>query len=231
MENEKQKVRIALDNNALCIAIGLNKRAMAQSETSGIPYNKLSASALYPDKNAKFVRGVDVLFSKLKRAQKGELRFVILPTVVGELFDERITFKESSPFHFFYDLCVQHYTFNEREQELIDELTSDLLKPRKVERFHDGHKYTKVDCPIYGNHNKNHDHDARIVAESCFAGTNLLTFDKDLKNTELIYQVIQEFEQKHPNEAKGFSKFKIICPSANQKQKSEPRNQIDTFDF
>lgn len=92
---------------------------------------------------------------------------------------------------------------------MIDELTIDLLSPQKHQKFHDGHSYSKDEAPIEGNHNKNHDHDARIFAESVFAGVNLFTFDNDFERRELIYHVVKEFENKHP-ETKGISNFKIF---------------------
>ena len=92
---------------------------------------------------------------------------------------------------------------------LIDELTRDLLSPQKVTLMKNGFLYTKTEWAFEGNHNQNHDHDARIFAESIFAGVNLFTFDRDFENKELIYHTVKEFEKKHP-ETKGISNFKIL---------------------
>lgn len=225
LDLEKRKVLLSLDNCALCVAIGLNRKAITFSEKFGIPYDKITINSLYPNGKATQSNRVNLLFNNLKGARNEKVRLVILPTVLSELFDGKKFKKDSAPDKFFEGFSVEHVIFTRREQKLIDELTEDLLRPIKLNITHDGHTYTKIECPIYGNHNKNHDHDARIVAESCFAGAHLFTFDGDLKNTDLIYLTIKNFQLKHPEETKGFQNFRIHGFGKKAQQNKQPKKQ------
>lgn len=223
METKKKPVRLAIDNNALCSVLGLVKKIDAIQKTFGTDVQKISINMLYPHgQSKKQLQKLDLLLKKLKQSYRGELRFVITPTVLYEIFDTRISFTQNGPNQFFHNFCVEHVAFTEKEQRFINELTKDLLTPVVKAKTHDGHQYQKTEFPFVGNNNKNHDHDARIFAESIFAGTNLFTFDEDFKNKELIYETVQKFESKHP-ETKGISSYKIItpCPIKNTPNKQK----------
>lgn len=224
MEKKKNPVRLAIDNNALCSVLGLVKKIDEIQEKFGIDVQKININMLYPNGQSKRqLDKLDSLLRKLKQAYRGELRFVIPPTVLSEIFDTRIKFSKNGPNEFFHNFCVEHVAFTEKEQMLIDELTKDLLTPIVKTKVHDGHEYPKTEFPFVGNHNKNHDHDARIFSESIFAGTNIFTFDEDFKNKELIYETVQNFEKKHP-ETKGISAYRIITPGAHKDRAPKKQN-------
>ena len=224
MVSKKKTVRLAIDNNALCSVLGLVKKIDEIQEKFEIDVQKININLLYPHgQSKKQLEKLDSLLRKLKQAYRGELRFVITPTVLSEIFDTRIKFSKNGPNEFFHNFCVEHVAFTEKEQMLIDELTKDLLTPIVKTKVHDGHEYQKTEFPFVGNHNKNHDHDARIFSESIFAGTNIFTFDEDFKNKELIYETVQNFEKKHP-ETKGISSFRIITPCSCRKQTQKKQN-------
>lgn len=222
LNNDDDEYYLALDNNALCSAFGLDAKILEYSKSRGIDINDFlsyaHANLLYNASNEKQLKKIDALLSLLKRAYKKEIRFVITPTVLKEVFNNHISFGPVKPNLFFHKLSVQHVAFDDYQQKLIDELVVDLMAPYETTQVHDGHSYKKTTYPFAGNHNQNHDHDARIFAESIFVGADLFTFDTDFKNRDLIYQVVKRFEQKHP-ETKGISKFKIIIPLQPEKKK------------
>ena len=209
----KNKNKLALDNNALCAAIGMYGKIKTLAERRRLSlddaFDCFSVDSEYLNANLKHRAKLKMLFNNLKLAWKKELRLVITPTVRSEIFDKKIVFSQIKPNVFFHDFWVEHTSLDE-SQELIDELTHDLLSSHPVTYYREnGHTYTKKECPIEGNHNENHDHDARIFAESIFIGSHLFTFDSDFDNREQIYATVEEFEKKHP-ETQGISKFKIL---------------------
>lgn len=210
----KNDNKIALDNNALHSAFGLDARIHALAKQTNISVEDVmkyySIKALYGPKVSKTqLKLLDALYQNLKLSYKKELRIVITPTVLSEVHNKKIVFTPIKPNLFFQNYSVEHVAFDEHEQRLIDELTKDLLSPQKVTLMKHGFPCQKTERPFDGNKNANHDHDARIFAESIFAGVNLFTFDRDFEKKELIYHTVKEFEKKHP-ETKGISNFKIL---------------------
>lgn len=210
----KTNKKLALDNNALHSAFGMDARIRDYADKAKIPVEDVlkyySIKALYGPKVSKTqLKLLDALYQNLKLSYKKELRIVITPTVLSEVHNKKIVFTPIKPNLFFQNYAVEHVAFNEHEQRLIDELTKDLLSPQKVTLMKHGFPYQKTERPFDGNKNANHDHDARIFAESIFAGVNLFTFDRDFEKKELIYHTVKEFEKKHP-ETKGISNFKIL---------------------
>lgn len=221
----KNDNKIALDNNALHSAFGLDARIHALAEQTNLSVEDVmkyySIKALYGSKVSKTqLKLLDALFDNMKLAYNKELRIVITPTVLHEVYNNHIIFTPIKPNVFFQNYSVEHVIFNEHQQMLIDELTRDLLSPQKVTLMKNGFLYTKTEWAFEGNHNQNHDHDARIFAESIFAGVNLFTFDRDFENKELIYHTVKEFEKKHP-ETKGISNFRILPDIQNQKSQDK----------
>ena len=197
----KTNKKLALDNNALHSAFGMDARIRDYADKAKIPVEDVlkycNIKALYDSKVSKNqLQLLAALFDNMKLAYNKELRIVITPTVLHEVYNNHIIFTPIKPNVFFQNYSVEHVAFDEHEQRLIDELTRDLLSPQKVTLMKNGFLYTKTEWAFEGNHNQNHDHDARIFAESIFAGVNLFTFDRD-------------FEKKHP-ETKGISNFKIL---------------------
>ena len=210
----KTNKKLALDNNALHSAFGMDARIRDYADKAKIPVEDVmkyySIKALYGSKVSKTqLKLLDALYQNLKLSYKKELRIVITPTVLSEVHNKKIVFTPIKPNLFFQNYSVEHVAFDEHEQRLIDELTKDLLSPQKVTLMKHGFPYQKTERPFDGNKNANHDHDARIFAESIFAGVNLFTFDRDFEKKELIYHTVKEFEKKHP-ETKGISNFKIL---------------------
>lgn len=207
--------RIALDNNTLHAAFGLDTRIHEYAKKVGISVDDVmtycNVGMLYPKNlNHEQRKSLNQLLAIIKSSYKKELRVVITPTVRSEVYDNRLSFSPTKPNIFFQNYMVEHIMFDEHQQKFIDELTSDLLAKQAIQRQHNGHIYTKTMSAFDGNNNpKNFDHDARIFAESVFAGVNLFTFDNDFERRELIYHVVKEFENKHP-ETKGISNFKIF---------------------
>ena len=203
----KEQMHISIDNNVVCGITGLNYKFQKYLEKNpDCSVDDVTLEKLYPDKrpDENHKKTLSNLLVVLKLSLKKIIRIVILPTVLDEIFDGRINLRDNKPNKFFLDNCVEHVIFTERQKMLIDELTKKLLEPK----FYNG----KKQAPFDGNHNKNHDHDARIFAESIFRGTSLMTFDNDFKNKKLIYEVVEKFEQKYPEEAKGISQFGILTP-------------------
>lgn len=219
----KTQTKLALDNNTLCAAIGLYEKVKALAKRHNISvadaFEEFNIEHEYVKTNQKLKAKLKALLKFLKLSWNKELRIVITPTVRSEIFDTRIVFTKIKPNMFFQDFCVEHISFEKTQQDLIDELTVDLLSPQKHQKFHDGHSYSKDEAPIEGNHNKNHDHDARIFAECVFSQTDLFTFDSDFKKRDFIYEVVKKFEHKHP-EANGISKYRIIMPKTDQNNHS-----------
>lgn len=210
----KTNKKLALDNNALHSAFGMDARIRDYADKAKIPVEDVlkycDIKALYDSKVSKNqLQLLAALFDNMKLAYNKELRIVITPTVLHEVYNNHIIFTPIKPNVFFQNYSVEHVAFDEHQQILIDELTRDLLSPQKVTLMKNGFLYTKTEWAFEGNHNQNHDHDARIFAESIFAGVNLFTFDRDFEKKELIYHTVKEFEKKHP-ETKGISNFKIL---------------------
>lgn len=207
----EEQMNISIDNNVVCGITGLNFKFQKYLKNNpNCSIDDVTLEKLYPDNNltANNKKTISNLLLVLKLSLKKDIRIVILPTVLNEIFDGRINLRDNKPNRFFLDNCIEHVIFTERQKMLIDELTKELLKPK----FYNGKKQVAFD----GNHNKNHDHDARIFAESVFRGTHLMTFDNDFKNKGLIYEVIKEFEQKYPEEAVGISNYKIMTPKKDK---------------
>ena len=234
MKNEPQTFKnnnkIALDNNTLCAAIGLygKIKAMAQNQKISISdaFAAFCVEREYVKTNKKVKEKLKTLLKFLKLSWEKELRIVITPTVRSEIFDRNIVFSKIKPNIFFQDFCVEHISFDQTQQKLIDELTLDLMSPHKHMKTCDGFSYLICEPPIEGNHNKNHDHDARIFAECLFAECDLFTFDTDFKNRDQIYEVVNIFEDKH-HETQGISKYRIIMPKTEQKNCSKNNNHHD----
>lgn len=222
----KTDERIALDNNTLHAAFGLDARIREYAKKVRISVDDVmtycNVGMLYPKNLSHEQRkSLNKLLAIIKSSYKKELRVVITPTVRSEVYDNRLSFSPTKPNIFFQNYMVEHIAFDERQQKFIDELTSDLLAKQEIQRQHKGHIYTRIMSAFDGNKNPNNfDHDARIFAESIFAGVNLFTFDSDFEKRELIYHTVKEFEKKHP-ETKGISNFKIF-PDV---QKNKPQDK------
>ena len=198
----KTNKKLALDNNALHSAFGMDARIRDYADKA-----KISVEDVLKYCNIKTLYD-----SKVSKNQ--------LQLLAHEVYNNHVIFTPIKPNVFFQNYSVEHVIFNEHQQMLIDELTRDLLSPQKVTLMKNGFLYTKTEWAFEGNHNQNHDHDARIFAESIFAGVNLFTFDRDFENKELIYHTVKEFEKKHP-ETKGISNFRILPDIQNQKSQDK----------
>lgn len=221
----KTSRRIALDNNTLCAAFGVDSRIKEYARKAGISIEDVmyycSINTLYENVNKGQRLKLNELYKLIKQARNMEIRFVIPPTVISEIYDRHIVFTPTTPNVFFHEYWVEHCAFDENTQMLIDELTHDLISPQPIIYKNNGREYTKIHKPIEGNHNQNHDHDARIFAESIMLGCDLFTFDGDFKNRQAIYQTVKRFEQKHP-EIAGISTHVIVPniePQLNQKKR------------
>lgn len=84
MVSKKKMVRLAIDNNALCSVLGLVKKIDEIQEKFEIDVQKININLLYPHgQSKKQLEKLDSLLRKLKQAYRGELRFVITPTVLS----------------------------------------------------------------------------------------------------------------------------------------------------
>lgn len=218
--SNSEKKLIALDNNAFASAVGLFKKVQALAKQNKIDFEQafeiFDIDEHYKKSSEESKLRVKILYAYMKWSLKKKIRFVITPTVSNEIFQVR-TYQKGPARQFYYKFCVKLGRLKKEFRPLSDSLVQALMSPHRFRDPNEGFCYTDERIPIEGNFNSNHDHDARIYAEAIILGADLLSFDNDFANRDIIRQTTKHFEQEH-TDLEGISQHKIILPNLKRKQ-------------